>query len=351
MVPSAGGAKLPVISYHDVTNGRLKIAACADLACTSAQIATVDTTGASLASPDAAGATVGQYSQIRQSPLGVDVAYYNATSRDVKVLACSSATCSGTVSMPLAVTAGNVGLYTSLAVSQTSGAPFLAYYNQDAQALAVTGCSTAACSTPVTGTRDTSSLLVGFHTSTALLSDGRPVIAYQDNTSSSLKLFACANSVCSSGNAVVVDSGNVAGAGLLTSIVVAPGDLPIISYFGNNRLKLAFCANSSCSSATIRTPDTSGDTVGRYSSVALTSDGRPVVSYFDSTSFRLKLLVCGDATCTSGSTITVLDSLPGGDVGRFASLGMTDANLPVIAYYDLTNGDLKVAACGTTTCQ
>ena len=155
--------------------------------------------------------------------------------------------------------------------------------------------------------------------------------------------------MCSSGNAAVVDLGN--SSGQYTSIAVASGDRPVISYYGDGTLKLAFCADASCSSATIRTPDTSGHNVGRYTSLALTSEGRPVVSYYDATNRRLKLLVCGDSACASGNTVTVLDSLPGGNVGLFTSLGLTDTNLPVLSYYDLTNGDLKVAACGTTTCQ
>jgi hypothetical protein len=51
----------------------------------------------------------------------------------------------------------------------------------------------------------------------------------------------------------------------------------------------------------------SGGVVGRNTSIALTSSGNPVISYYDDTNRDLKVAVCNDATCSS-PTITTVDS-------------------------------------------
>ena len=110
--------------------------------------------------------------------------------------------------------------------------------------------------------------------------------------------------------------------------------------------KLAACADATCSSGsiTIRTIDSTG-VVGRYTSLALTTTGVPVISYYDTGNGDLKLAVCADATCSSSTTIRTIDGA--GDVGLRASLALTTAGLPVISYY---GGAFKLAVCADATC-
>ena len=85
----------------------------------------------------------------------------------------------------------------------------------------------------------------------------------------------------------------------------------------------------------------------RFTSLALTSDNRPVVAYLDTTNLDLKIYVCADENCTTGTART-LDST--GDVGRFPSIIMRPGNKALIAYQDLTEGDLKVYDCFDDGC-
>ena len=88
------------------------------------------------------------------------------------------------------------------------------------------------------------------------------------------------------------------------------------------------------------TADSTGD-VGLFPSITIAAGGLPVVSYFDMTNLDLKVLHCGDAACSSGNTVATLDSR--GSVGWNTSITSGAEGLPLIAYWDYTNGDLKVA--------
>ena len=140
--------------------------------------------------------------------------------------------------------------------------------------------------------------------------------------------------------------------GEYTSIAIGTDGFPVISYydFTNRDLKVAKCGDASCSPAlvTLRTLD-STMVVGEYTCIAIGADGFPVISYHDYTNGDLKVAKCGDASCSPAFvTLRTLDSI--GDVGRYTSIAIGADGLPVISYDDSTNGDLKVAKCGDTTC-
>ena len=87
--------------------------------------------------------------------------------------------------------------------------------------------------------------------------------------------------------------------------------------------------------------DTAGD-VGRHASIG-TRFGRTHIAYYDLTNKNLKY-----ATSTDNLTwsIAVVDSV--GDVGEFASLVVDQKGNPHISYYDATNHDLKYAVRGAS---
>ena len=96
----------------------------------------------------------------------------------------------------------------------------------------------------------------------------------------------------------------------------------------------------------ISTLDSAGD-VGYFTSVAISADGLPLISYYDVTNSDLKVAHCNDVACSAASTST-LDSA--GYVGLYTSVTIGADGLPLISYYDYTNGDLKVAHCADTSC-
>lgn len=88
--------------------------------------------------------------------------------------------------------------------------------------------------------------------------------------------------------------------------------------------------------------------VGAYTSLAIGTNGLPVVSYFDDTNFDLKVLHCGNISCSSHSATTV-DSA--GNVGVWTSIAIGADTFPVVSYLDNTNNHLKSVHCGSIVCK
>jgi hypothetical protein len=89
--------------------------------------------------------------------------------------------------------------------------------------------------------------------------------------------------------------------------------------------------------------------VGFHASISIGADALPVIAYLDFTNLDLKVAKCVNAACSGGtSTLSTVDSA--GDVGRYPSIAIGADGLPVIAYFDNTNFDLKVAKCANVFC-
>ena len=189
---------------------------------------------------------------------------------------------------------------------------------------------------------------VGYGTSITIGSDGLPVIAYRDNGNNCLKVMKCGNPACSAGNRRhVVD--NTADVGKFCSIAIGIDGFPVISYYNEDagNLRVAKCADHQCDSASINEPDAS-DNAGQYTSIAINPEGKPVVSYYDVHNGYLRFLVCSNAACSSIDSMVNVDT--SGDVGQYSSVAIGTDGFPVIAYRDQTNRMLKVAKCNDDMC-
>lgn len=87
----------------------------------------------------------------------------------------------------------------------------------------------------------------------------------------------------------------------------------------------------------IETVDTTDSCFGMDISLALNSEGRPHISYYDSNLTALKYAY----RTTNGWVQSTVDN--SSDVGRHSSLGLDAAGFPHIAYRDMKNNDLKLA--------
>ena len=343
-----GNDGLPVISYYDFGAGALKVAKCANAACTgTAIITTVD------GSPN----NVGRHTSLAIGSDGRPViSYQDATTAALMVAKCGNAACTG----PATITTvddpplNSVGTFSSIAIGSDS-LPVISYLDGTAGALKVAKCANAACTgtATITTVDDQGANNVGLYSSLAIGGDGLPVISYHDATADTLKVAKCVTVDCSGSATITTVDDTGTSVGSFTSIAIGNDGLPVISYQDapSAWLKVAQCANVDCTgTATITTVDIGPNDVGDYTSIAIGSDGLPVISYRDYQPRALKVAKCANAACSGTATITTVDN-PANDVGEYTSLAIGSDGLPVISYWDETAGALKVAKCGTRTCQ
>jgi hypothetical protein len=193
----------------------------------------------------------------------------------------------------------------------------------------------------------------GRSTSLTLSADGLPVISHHDAAGGDLRVVKCGDPACASGNvSTIVDGAGGTNVGSYSSIALSTDGFPVISYYDqtNGDLRVAKCADAACASpATLTTLDGAATDVGLYTSIAVGVDGLPVVSYRDVSNLDLKVAKCADAACASPATLTTVDGAAG-NVGEYTSIAIGADGLPVISYYDVGTTNLKVAKCGDTAC-
>ena len=109
---------------------------------------------------------------------------------------------------------------------------------------------------------------------------------------------------------------------------------PVISHYdsANGDLKVTKCGDASCSTATSVTVDPSSNQVGGYSSIAIGVDGFPVIATSIRTLYTLKVAKCSSASCSS-STITTVDDPATNLIDWTTSIRIGADDLPIIAWY------------------
>lgn len=293
--------------------------------------------------------------------LGADgfpvIAYRNATNSSLKVTKCGDANCYTATTTSTVIGAGLVGggdQSISIAIG-ADGFPVITYGKATENSLHLVKCANASCSATtsdlfIDGVVGGTAPNVGTSTSIAFTNDGNPKISYYDATNGELRFASCNNPACSSVATSTLDGIGARDAGAFNSMTVLPDDSLVISYYDvtNGDLNVAKCKGPTCGGGVATTsPDSTGD-VGKYTSVAIATDGMPIISYYDITNLDLKVAKCTDLSCITSPTLLTLDST--GDVGQYSSLAIGSDGFPIISYYDLTNTALKTVKCSNSTC-
>lgn len=328
----------PVIAYWGQSSG-LKVAKCANAACTGISAITIVDAG-----------DVGRYASLAIGTDGFPViGYHDNAAGALKVAKCVNAACTGTSTLTT-IDGPTVGTFASLAVG-VDGFPVLAYLDGSVDALKVAKCVNAACTGTSTITTVENPTNPVSYFSITIGTDAFPVISYQDLAEGTLKVAKCVDAACQGAAIATVDdpANNV---GTYSSIKIGADGFPVISYHDNSggALKVAKCMNAACTGASIVTTiDDPPTPVGGFTSLALGADGVPVISYWDHAG-ALKVAKCVNAACTATSIITTVDDPPVNSVGRLTSLAIGTDGFPVISYFDSTALAIKFAKCNKASC-
>ncbi|MFD8080021.1 hypothetical protein ACFV3E_46535 [Streptomyces sp. NPDC059718] len=309
-----GSDGLPLISYVTDTNSSggllrtLKVAHCTDVTCSSAAVSTVDGNGtnnfvggqtALAIAPDGRGSIA--YVNGDADPNTPD---------KLKMAHCANVACTSStttvIDPDIGVPNSDQG-QVSMATSP-NGVIYISYsdgsINTGPADLKVIGCNSNCSSffarVTVDQTGDSgqsSSLTIG--------RDGLPLISYRHSGAGNVDLMVghCQNVYCSWITRNTIDQVGLDPVGsarpLHSSIAIGADGLGIISYYdwAGANLKVAHCGDLVCSSATsIKAVDEFGD-VGRFNSITVGTDGLPLIAYRDISNNAVKTIHCADYAC------------------------------------------------------
>ena len=124
-----------------------------------------------------------------------------------------------------------------------------------------------------------------------------------------------------------------------TSVAIRADGRPLLARDGGN---LYDCADANCTSGTEINLNLGGDV-----SMALRTDGRPVVAVGNSSSQLLA--ICGDATCSIAAPV-VVRTLDSGSIGTFSVLALRADNTPLVSYFEFSSGQTRLYVCNDPTC-
>lgn len=234
-------------------------------------------------------------------------------------------------------------------VSATIGAdglPVMSY--RYAGALRIAHCGDPDCATATATSIAGAAMSGGVDaTSIAIGSDGLPVVAFQAPVAQA-GFVHCGTPDCTAGNTVITLPAT--GIAEKPSLTIGPNGMPWIGYRDQDKggFTLFACGNPTCSAIHLWLLLDATPLSGLTSSLAIGADGFLVASHYDGGNGNLRVTHCEDATCFVRTSVPV-DGFAA-DVGGKSSLVIGDDGLPVIAYVDGTNADLRIVHCGTVSC-
>ncbi len=142
------------------------------------------------------------------------------------------------------------------------------------------------------------------------------------------------------------------------SIAMRADNTPLIAFYspgtaGSGALKVLDCNSSYCEFGAERVVDPGGN-VGWETRIAIRSDGRPVIAYYDIANSALKVAVCASADCVGSATITTVADHATDLVGLYIDLVITAGDRPALSYArfspDFSTGSVHYLRCSNSDC-
>lgn len=330
---------IPVIAYFSNTHTDLMLAVCNDANCTAPAISVLDQAFVQGTSPSIALTSTNK-------PI---IAYYDDINGNLKVIVCNNATCTNRVHHIVDVV-GDVGVYPTIQMT-SADLPVISYFDITNSRIKIAYCADVACPEFNKVTVDAAGNAFEFGLSMALNSADTPVISYIDQNDGGLKVGICNDVSCATPTMRTIATSSDLGMLLPAAIQVSSDNKPSFPYFDFNTstLQLVRCSDSTCSA---RTQTALTGDQGYIFDMRLTTANLPVIAFYHLTSQtegNLKVSICSNAMCTTKSVVTI--DATGADENVFeTSLELTSDNRPVMSYRDNVNGDLKLAICQNTSC-
>ena len=333
----------PIISYHHLNAGDLKLAYCENIDCSSAKIQLLDWAG-----------DFGYFTDIAVSNSGkVYISYLDRKNGDLRVIRCLDYKC-GRAQINVidkgTGKAGYVGEYNSIDITK-QGHPVIGYFDNNFNNLKLAICEDTDCYRSVIKHVDTEGM-VGEYLDLTLDNDtDMPILAYQDRTNMQVKLIRCSDLYCDNYESSIID--DVAKRGGDISIFQDTSNTLYISYydFNLNYLKLAVCKDSNCNdNKTIIKLIEAKILPGifySWNSLIVNNSGNVLISFYDMNTNNFGIVYCDDEVCEDKEIINI-DKI--GNIGTYASMISDSSGRIFISYYDSSRGSLKVAQCENNKC-
>jgi hypothetical protein len=137
------------------------------------------------------------------------------------------------------------------------------------------------------------------------------------------------------------DRGRFVSAAPRSSPLLPPGSPPFAAFYNatSGDLEAVDCLNGDCSFATLRVLETGGD-VGAGTATAVDANtGNPQIAYYDATNGDLRLYRCANPACSSGGSVLVDGD---GDRGRNPQIAISNGNMTIV-YDDTSTGEVRLA--------
>ncbi|MCC7479444.1 hypothetical protein IT575_13450 [bacterium] len=266
------------------------------------------------------------------------ISYYDATAGDLKYVRAADASGSAWAAPQTLDSANDTGKFTSMEI--VDGNPAISYYDADNGQLRYIRANDAdglAWSSPQTVDADG---FVGRYCSLLMVA-GNPAISYYSETAGALRYVRAVDSAGGTwGTPVTVDTTDNTGSD--TCLAVIDG-FPAISYYDLTNDQLQFVRASDVSGTAWGAPITvdSDGIVGTFSKLMLNQFGMPVIAYLDGSNSDLRFVIALDAQGTGWGTPQVLDSADA--TGYDISMTLVNGR-PGISYFNFS----KLALSFTT---